>query len=202
MLLLRAGSDLLCTASSIIHLLPLILYKYPQFLLYTYKSLQPVKYYCNQVLFSSTHMFSLLARRALRLKIAPRVTLSSNFKFSSTRSVHSSGRRLVPHLGRIGLASGVVLGGSLLVATHVTDSTNSTVRDANRPPDRKPVPLPTLLRSYIVYTMCSVPALVDWSPTVLSILMTIPIVRDVTEAIVRLTFFAQVTDILSCQSVY
>lgn len=136
-------------------------------------------------------MSLLVLSRQLRLKGTQRSSLSSTF--FRTGPAYSTGRRLVPRLGRIGLASGVLLGGSLLVTAHVTNNTNTTVRDANRPPDRKQVPLTSLLRSYIVYTMCSVPALVDWSPTILSTLMAVPVIRNVTEAVVRVTFFAQVT---------
>ena len=50
--------------------------------------------------------------------------------------------------------------------------------------------LSTLLRSYVVYTLCSVPVLVDYSPTVLATLTTVPGVKHITEAIVRSTFFA------------
>ena len=53
-------------------------------------------------------------------------------------------------------------------------------------------PLSELVRTYIVYSLCSVPFVVDWSPTVLSTLLSIPGVKQVTEAIVRVTFFDQV----------
>ncbi|PIL30759.1 hypothetical protein GSI_06927 [Ganoderma sinense ZZ0214-1] len=52
-------------------------------------------------------------------------------------------------------------------------------------------PLSELVRTYIVYSICSVPFLVDWSPAVLSTLLAIPGVKQVTEAIVRVTFFDQ-----------
>ncbi|KAL5495810.1 PUT1_1 [Sanghuangporus weigelae] len=52
-------------------------------------------------------------------------------------------------------------------------------------------PLSTLFRTYIVYSMCSIPWLVDNSPKVLDVLMSIPLVKQVTEAVVRATFFAQ-----------
>ncbi|EKM60545.1 uncharacterized protein PHACADRAFT_246555 [Phanerochaete carnosa HHB-10118-sp] len=37
--------------------------------------------------------------------------------------------------------------------------------------------------------MCSIPPLIDWSPQILSTLLAIPVVGDVTKAIVRITFF-------------
>ncbi len=55
-----------------------------------------------------------------------------------------------------------------------------------------PPPLSELVRTYIVYTLCSVPFLVDWSPTILSTLMAIPGIKQITEAVVRVTFFDQV----------
>lgn len=56
---------------------------------------------------------------------------------------------------------------------------------------KRPTSLSTLLRSYVVYTLCSVPVLVDYSPAVLAALTSVPGVNRVTEAIVRSTFFAQ-----------
>jgi proline dehydrogenase len=48
-----------------------------------------------------------------------------------------------------------------------------------------------LARSCVVYAMCSVPALVDAAPTILTKLLAIPGISKVTEGIVRSTFFAQ-----------
>ncbi|ETW87760.1 hypothetical protein HETIRDRAFT_122039 [Heterobasidion irregulare TC 32-1] len=47
------------------------------------------------------------------------------------------------------------------------------------------------MRSYVVYTMCSFPTLVDWSPTMLSFFSSVPGLKQVTEGFVRRTFFAQ-----------
>ncbi|KAH7330644.1 FAD-linked oxidoreductase-like protein [Rhizoctonia solani] len=52
-------------------------------------------------------------------------------------------------------------------------------------------PLGSLLRSYFVYSMCSVPALVNWSPNILEACASIPGVREISQAVVRRTFFAQ-----------
>ncbi|TBU56221.1 FAD-linked oxidoreductase [Dichomitus squalens] len=52
-------------------------------------------------------------------------------------------------------------------------------------------PLSELVRTYLVYSLCSIPLLVDWSPTILSILLAIPGVKQITEGIVRVTFFDQ-----------
>ncbi|WWD02472.1 hypothetical protein V865_000512 [Kwoniella europaea PYCC6329] len=53
--------------------------------------------------------------------------------------------------------------------------------------------LPSLLRSYLVYTMICLPGLVDYSPTILHSFTHsyIPGLKTLTEAIVRMTFFGQ-----------
>jgi proline dehydrogenase len=48
------------------------------------------------------------------------------------------------------------------------------------------------VRAYTVYAMCSFPALVDASPRLLSFLTSIPGIKQITEAFVRITFFDQV----------
>jgi hypothetical protein len=63
---------------------------------------------------------------------------------------------------------------------------------AEREGTRPPTPLRELLRTYVVYGLCSFPTLVDWSPTILSTLLGIPLVDKITEAVVRVTFFDQV----------
>lgn len=54
-------------------------------------------------------------------------------------------------------------------------------------------PISQLLRTYLVYTICSYPSIVDYSPTLLSALTKskIPGVAAITEFIVRRTFFSQ-----------
>ncbi|KAJ7596517.1 FAD-linked oxidoreductase-like protein [Mycena floridula] len=51
--------------------------------------------------------------------------------------------------------------------------------------------LTVAIRSYIVYTMCSFPTLVDMAPRILEICSSIPGVKQISEAIVRVTFFNQ-----------
>jgi proline dehydrogenase len=87
-----------------------------------------------------------------------------------------------------------------VLVQNVPDNTSTTdagakasIQDANKPgANRQPPPLTNMLRSYVVYTMCCIPALVDWSPKILGTLLSIPVVGDVTELLVRVTFFAQV----------
>ncbi|KAJ7250111.1 FAD-linked oxidoreductase-like protein [Mycena haematopus] len=49
----------------------------------------------------------------------------------------------------------------------------------------------SLVRTYVVYTMCSIPALVDNAPWLLQTCSSIPGFRWITEAFVRVTFFDQ-----------
>ncbi|KAL1732563.1 FAD-linked oxidoreductase-like protein, partial [Schizophyllum commune] len=52
-------------------------------------------------------------------------------------------------------------------------------------------PLSAYVRTYVVYSLCSIPFVVDASPKILSWLTAVPGVRTVTEAAVRATFFNQ-----------
>ncbi|KAF5328486.1 hypothetical protein D9611_014534 [Ephemerocybe angulata] len=52
-------------------------------------------------------------------------------------------------------------------------------------------PLRSLIRSYVVYSLCSIPVLVDNSPRLLETFTKIPGLREVTFGLVRITFFDQ-----------
>ncbi|KIY44062.1 FAD-linked oxidoreductase [Fistulina hepatica ATCC 64428] len=54
--------------------------------------------------------------------------------------------------------------------------------------------LKELIRAYVVYAMCEIPPLVDHSPAILETLTSIPIVKQLTELFVRITFFDQARD--------
>ncbi|KAH9911649.1 FAD-linked oxidoreductase-like protein [Fomitopsis serialis] len=93
-------------------------------------------------------------------------------------------------------ASGLVAGGVLtasLVLGNVWGPVHADapVAEAEKAPGKPQKPLSSLIRSYVVYSMCSIPALVDWAPSILATLTTIPGLKQVTEAIVRVTFFDQ-----------
>lgn len=65
--------------------------------------------------------------------------------------------------------------------------------DTNDPPNNTPNhSLSSLLRAYAVYSLCSVPSIVEYSPHILRILLSVPLVKQITEALVRVTFFNQV----------
>ena len=68
----------------------------------------------------------------------------------------------------------------------------STVSADNCVETKKGPSLGSFVRAYTVYTMCAVPALVDASPRLLAFLLSIPGLKQITEAFVRITFFNQV----------
>lgn len=60
---------------------------------------------------------------------------------------------------------------------------------------KEPTPTPTplsKLTSYVVYSACSIPGLVEASPSLLATCASIPSLRQLTEAFIRATFFKQV----------
>ncbi|OSD05697.1 FAD-linked oxidoreductase [Trametes coccinea BRFM310] len=92
----------------------------------------------------------------------------------------------------IGLASGALLGVTVVAPFSVLYAdANEPDGRARRNAQRSDTPLSGLIRTYVVYSLCSIPALVDYSPTILSTLMAIPGVKQITEIVVRYTFFDQ-----------
>jgi hypothetical protein len=55
-----------------------------------------------------------------------------------------------------------------------------------------PTPLSKPLTSYVVFSACSIPGLVEASPALLALCTSVPGLRQLTEAFVRVTFFKQV----------
>jgi proline dehydrogenase len=83
------------------------------------------------------------------------------------------------------------MGGGALAASFVLG--HSVYADALPPStERAPTPLSKLVTSYVVYSLCSVPGLVDASPALLAFCSSVPGLRQLTEAFVRVTFFTQV----------
>ncbi|KAF5356255.1 hypothetical protein D9756_004340 [Leucocoprinus leucothites] len=94
-------------------------------------------------------------------------------------AAHSSYRkRSRPLAGIAAVSGGLLLAAGYVHADYLEDNVTKQ-------------PLGQLIRSYAVFSMCSIPPLVDYSPKILSILTGIPGVRQITEAIVRVTFFNQ-----------
>ena len=96
--------------------------------------------------------------------------------------------------------------GALGVSTLFVDHTIQAEGDLLRPPiqptlgsQSESAPLSGLFRAYVVYAMCSFPTLIDAAPNLLNVLMGVPVMRNVTEAFVRATFFGQVR-IQSCMT--
>ncbi|KAI0638876.1 FAD-linked oxidoreductase [Trametes polyzona] len=114
---------------------------------------------------------------------------------SPPRTKFLSARRIAT----IGIVSSTLLGTALLAPVVYADATaadgtgkagrSSQAHDGSGSASK--TPLSALVRTYVVYSLCSIPALVDWSPAILSTLLAIPGVRKVTEAVVRYTFFNQ-----------
>jgi len=94
---------------------------------------------------------------------------------------------------RISAAGGGALTATLLLCWGYTLS-------ADVPPpleEPTPAPLSKLLTSYVVYSACSIPGLVEASPAFLAFCTSIPGLRQLTEAFVRATFFKQVVSFVS-----
>jgi proline dehydrogenase len=53
-------------------------------------------------------------------------------------------------------------------------------------------PLTALARSYVVYSLCSIPAIVDYAPSLLDFIGRIPILNHVAYSLIKITFFDQV----------
>ncbi|KAI9510632.1 FAD-linked oxidoreductase-like protein [Russula earlei] len=88
---------------------------------------------------------------------------------------------------RISVVGGGALTASLIVGLGYT--LNADVPPPSK--ERTPTPLPQLISSYVVYSICSIPGLVDASPALLAFCTSIPGLRQLTEAFVRVTFFTQ-----------
>ncbi|OSD05698.1 FAD-linked oxidoreductase [Trametes coccinea BRFM310] len=96
-----------------------------------------------------------------------------------------------------GLLSGAVLGMTAFVYDARAGLTDPKLQDERvqslREDSSKPSSnsLSELLRTYAVFSFCSVPVLVDWAPSMLAALSAVPGLKQLTEAVVRATFFNQ-----------
>ncbi|KAF8272420.1 FAD-linked oxidoreductase-like protein [Lactarius quietus] len=84
-----------------------------------------------------------------------------------------------------------IAGGGALAASFVLGY--SVYADVSPPStERTPTtPLSKFLTSYVVYSLCSIPGLVDASPALLAFCTSVPGLRQLTEAFIRATFFTQ-----------
>lgn len=87
---------------------------------------------------------------------------------------------------------GVVSGGALLAVGLSPFYASSIYADAAVSDESSELTLGALIRYYVVYTMCSIPVLVDNSPRLLQF-ATLPGINWIAETFVRITFFDQVS---------
>lgn len=104
---------------------------------------------------------------------------------SSYAPIHARKRRGIVVASSIALASSAVV--------YASQARHEIHADTDEPLAARQVPLSSLFRSYVVYTMCSVPMLIDWSPSILSALSSVPGIKQATELVIRHTFFDQVS---------
>ncbi|KAG8704558.1 hypothetical protein FRC09_003455 [Ceratobasidium sp. 395] len=99
-----------------------------------------------------------------------------------SRLVHTPPRSQPGRARLIALGVGAgALGVGTLAVTAYADSETATPGTS----------LSSLMRSYLVYTLCAVPPLVNHSPAILDTCSSIPGLKELSEAVVRRTFFAQ-----------
>ncbi|KAG8957617.1 hypothetical protein FRC03_009968, partial [Tulasnella sp. 419] len=77
--------------------------------------------------------------------------------------------------------------GSVAVATSPLHADSEVEHPRN---DRKQ-PISSLIRTYVVYSMCSIPPLVENATYLLGVFTSVPVLKQITEAMVRITFFDQ-----------
>ncbi|KAI0757553.1 FAD-linked oxidoreductase-like protein [Daedaleopsis nitida] len=129
-----------------------------------------------------------LARVATRLSRLPTHSHPRTVSRSFTTGARSLNAR---RLATYGIASTVVTGGAFYAYRDASVGHAEQPLEVPISPANPSAPLSELVRTYIVYSLCSLPLLVDWSPSLLSTLMAIPGVKQITEAVVRVTFFDQ-----------
>ena len=90
-----------------------------------------------------------------------------------------------------------IVGGGALAASFVLGYSVYADTSPPLPPsaERTPTPLSKLVTSYVVYSLCSIPGLVDASPALLAFCTSVPGLRQLTEAFIRATFFTHVASI-------
>lgn len=126
------------------------------------------------------------------------LTPSSVFRNTASRQYHrlrSVQPRRSPRLGaRVVVVTGVATATALTFSTLGASDVYADTSDfANvEDPAIRSVPLTSLLRSYFVFSVCSVPAFVDWSPHIISFMASVPGLKQLVGVLVRQSFFAQV----------
>lgn len=131
------------------------------------------------LVYASPSSVILMLRRPLKLMISSALRRPSNARFISGKAGTSS---------RTNWTRRAVAGATLVAASALT---TTIYADSNVDLEARPT-LGSQVRAYLVYSMCSIPALVDASPKLLSMTSAVPGLKQITEAFVRVTFFNQV----------
>ncbi|KAJ7885760.1 FAD-linked oxidoreductase [Mycena olivaceomarginata] len=127
-----------------------------------------------------------LARNALRGTPGSRFSKTNSARYASS-TPRIAGRKLALVSGGAALGLGTLLASKI----HADSATAVATSKPKGDTEATTSSLGTLVRTYVVYTMCSIPALVDNAPWLLETFSSIPGLRWITEAIVRVTFFDQ-----------
>ncbi|KIK65953.1 hypothetical protein GYMLUDRAFT_38417 [Collybiopsis luxurians FD-317 M1] len=141
-------------------------------------------------------MFALTSQTALRRVYPSSHLVVFGQRYSSHHARYQRRLRSTASgsvLALVGVGLGAV-GVSTLLTDHAIQAQGDLLQPPFQPTPSSPsdsAPLSSLFRTYVVYTMCSFPTLIDAAPKMLDVLMGIPVVRNVTEAFVRATFFGQ-----------
>ena len=126
------------------------------------------------------------------------ISLSSACRKAASRQYHHSRsvqpRRLLRLGARVVLVAGVAttpaVAFSVFGPSNVYADTDDYVNGGDS--SIRTVPLTSLLRSYFVFSVCSVPIFVDWSPHIISFMTSVPGLKQLAGALIRRSFFAQV----------
>ncbi|KAF8341744.1 FAD-linked oxidoreductase [Amanita rubescens] len=91
----------------------------------------------------------------------------------------------------IGSGAGGAILGAASIAHNAASATHGKFRSYTEQASSASTnpPLSSLARAYAAYTMCSVPSLVEYSPHILRTLLSVPVVKQITEVSVRAAFF-------------
>ncbi|KAG8988197.1 hypothetical protein FRB93_004144 [Tulasnella sp. JGI-2019a] len=130
-----------------------------------------------------------LFRRQIVSAITQRSTLASR-RFLATQ--HGPSQMLRSRLSsrKVYYVATLPLGALLVTITPPTAATDESTTEAI---DKSPTKtsMSALIRTYVVYSICSIPPLVTYAPAVLSFCQSIPGLKQIAEAFVRVTFFDQ-----------
>lgn len=107
------------------------------------------------------------------------------------RPVHAFHQSRLSRPQQRGLIVGI---GATIVSLGIPNAIHleSTENKSSKHSEREQRTIGSLLRSYAVFTLCSIPPFVDNAPQILSSFMAVPIVRQITEVAIKYSFFDQV----------